>query len=111
MNEIENERMNVIEIRLKNERIRLRMNLIEKDEVENKRKEKGFEGIIFERNFFYFFCFCKNKQKDALAARFLNRRFLTDEVNSRGHKMKMTLEAYFKLSLRSNLNLNLNLKF
>ncbi len=34
--------------------------------------------------------------KEALAARFLDRRFLTDEVNSRGHKMKMTLSAYFK---------------
>lgn len=28
---------------------------------------------------------------EKLVARFANRRFLTDEVNSRGHKMKMTL--------------------
>ncbi len=34
--------------------------------------------------------------KDALASRFRTRRFLTDEVNSRGHKMKMSLDAYFR---------------
>ena len=34
--------------------------------------------------------------KEALAQRFLERRFLTDEVNARGHKMKMTMRAYFK---------------
>jgi hypothetical protein len=33
---------------------------------------------------------------EKLAARFRGKRFLTDEVNSKGHKMKMTLDAYFK---------------